>query len=61
MVLAIRLELQVIAEGVETEDQAQLLKSLDCTHAQGFHYARPLPPGELAQLLAAERFGELAT
>lgn len=41
--LAKWLELQVVAEGVETEKQAQMLKSMDCNYAQGYYYAKPMP------------------
>ena len=46
---------------METANQAELLTALQCSHAQGFHYGRPLIPAELAQLLATEAFGELAS
>jgi diguanylate cyclase (GGDEF)-like protein/PAS domain S-box-containing protein len=58
--LARSLSLDAVAEGVETQNQAALLTALHCSHAQGFHYARPLTPADLAQLLGAEAFGELA-
>lgn len=35
--------LQLIAEGVETEEQAMLLKKLGCTYAQGYCFGRPMP------------------
>jgi diguanylate cyclase len=41
------LELSIIAEGVEDERQAQILRELGCTQAQGFLFARPLSPQEL--------------
>lgn len=41
--LAYNLRLQVIAEGVETEEQAVLLKEMGCHHAQGYYYGRPMP------------------
>jgi diguanylate cyclase (GGDEF)-like protein/PAS domain S-box-containing protein len=41
--LATRLGLHCIAEGVETETQAQYLRALGCSHAQGWLYGRPLP------------------
>lgn len=36
---------RVIAEGVETEDQGQMLLQMGCTHAQGYFIARPMPVG----------------
>ena len=33
----------VVAEGVETQEQASILRGLHCAQAQGFLYARPLP------------------
>ena len=46
------LGLMVIGEGVETAAQAERLRALGCDWAQGYHFARPLPPGELGALLA---------
>ena len=49
--LAHSLRLIVIAEGVETEDQAKVLRSLRCDEMQGYLISRPVPEGELRALL----------
>jgi diguanylate cyclase (GGDEF)-like protein/PAS domain S-box-containing protein len=45
------LQMQVIAEGVETEAQAEYLQSVGCFLAQGFLYAEPMVSGELERFL----------
>lgn len=49
--LARNLNLEVLAEGVETDDHVQFLKKLSCHLVQGYHYYRPLPAGELENCL----------
>ena len=49
--MAKQLNIDVIAEGVEVEQQESLLKSIDCQFAQGYYYAKPVPKNEFLQLL----------
>src|SRR5438445_568376 len=49
--LAQALRLKVVAEGVETEQQAQLLRLLRCDQAQGFVFSRPVPAEDIEALL----------
>ena len=51
IVMAHSLNLNVIAEGVETIDQANMLLSYGCKHYQGYLYSKPLPIGEFEALL----------
>ena len=46
-----RMQMNVIAEGVETDSEMQALVSDGCVDAQGFLYSRPLPPHELTLFL----------
>jgi diguanylate cyclase (GGDEF)-like protein len=43
-----------VAEGVEDAMQASRLRELDCAQAQGYHFARPMPAGELTDLLTRQ-------
>ncbi len=54
------LGLDVVAEGVETGDQAALLGQLRCTMAQGFHFSRPLPAEEIERRFQRTAAGHLA-
>jgi EAL domain-containing protein (putative c-di-GMP-specific phosphodiesterase class I) len=49
--LARNLNMQVVAEGVETADQVAMLQGLDCTQAQGYHFARPQDAKSAEKLL----------
>lgn len=40
------LELHVLCEGVETEEQVELLRNMDCDILQGFYFCRPIPAEE---------------
>ena len=43
--------LDVIAEGVETKEQLEFLRSIDCDIAQGYYYSRPIPVDEFEEFL----------
>ncbi len=45
------LEMPVIAEGVETEKQLNLLKELGCDIVQGYYFSKPLPPEEFERFI----------
>uniref|UniRef100_UPI0013DEDD6C EAL domain-containing protein n=2 Tax=Modestobacter TaxID=88138 RepID=UPI0013DEDD6C len=53
--LAAACGMRSLAEGVETAGQLELVTELGCTHAQGFHIARPMPAAEVADWLAIRR------
>lgn len=49
--MAHTLDLKVVAEGVETKEQKDRLKSMSCDYAQGYFYAKPSPASEYEKLL----------
>jgi diguanylate cyclase len=49
--LAHSMRLKVVAEGVETEDQAKILRSLRCDEVQGYLFSKPVPAAQLVSLL----------
>jgi EAL domain-containing protein (putative c-di-GMP-specific phosphodiesterase class I) len=49
--LAHSLGLKVVAEGVETDEQLNILRLLKCDEMQGFLLSRPVPPDEIASFL----------
>jgi EAL domain-containing protein (putative c-di-GMP-specific phosphodiesterase class I) len=56
MPLAHNLGLDVVAEGVETNEQVALLKELRCKYAQGFYFSRPINAEEAQMLLLTKGF-----
>jgi EAL domain-containing protein (putative c-di-GMP-specific phosphodiesterase class I) len=48
--IARALSLDLVAEGIETEEQAELLQRIGYRHAQGFLFHRPMPAQQAEQL-----------
>ncbi len=53
--MANALGLEVIAEGVETAEQADVVLALGCDSAQGFYFARPAQPAQIESLIDSEQ------
>ena len=51
------LKMPVIAEGVETVDQADFLRSIGCDYIQGYLYSRPIPEEEYDRLVSGSQIG----
>lgn len=51
VLMAEKLGLRLLAEGVETKEQAELLQSIGCDQVQGYYYAKPMPQEEFFELL----------
>lgn len=54
------LGLRVVAEGIETERQAEFLREHGCDYGQGYFIARPLPETELARWFPVDRYWRAA-
>ena len=48
--IAGNLKIPVVAEGVETEEQLQMLRELGCQLVQGYYFSKPLPANEFEEL-----------
>ena len=53
MTLAHLLNMDVIAEGIETTSQLAQLKLLKCEHGQGYYFSKPLTREEAEELIAS--------
>lgn len=53
--MALTMGLRVTAEGVESQEQALLLRDLGCHEGQGFFYSKPLSSGNMEQYLQGEQ------
>ena len=49
------LGIENVAEGIETEEQLDFIKTLNCHKAQGYFFSKPIDVGELEKLLAEDR------
>lgn len=59
--MANKLELGLLAEGVETKEQVELLQDIGCDLVQGYYYAKPMPSEELYELLREQNSLHKAT
>ena len=57
--LARTLDLGIVAEGIETDEQAEQILDLDCELGQGFLYQRAVPPERISQMLVSGRVRHL--
>ncbi len=61
--MADKLDLGIVAEGVETKEQVEILQQIGCDQVQGYYYAKPMPEDEFYALLVEQnghRKSELA-
>ena len=58
--MADQLKLGLIAEGVETREQVEMLKQMGCDQVQGYYYAKPMPEEEFYVLLLENRSEDCA-
>ena len=49
--LSHKMKLKVVAEGIETAEQLRIMKDLNCDEIQGYYFYKPLPAGEIEEIL----------
>ena len=49
--MAKKLDIKVLSEGVETQEQSDFLKEIECDLAQGYLFSKPIPREELEKIL----------
>jgi len=52
------LKMDILAEGVESKEQAEYLYSLGCVYMQGYYFSKPLPASDYEKLLGQQNFGQ---
>lgn len=55
VLMADKLELGLLAEGVETQEQIEMLQNIGCDQVQGYYYARPMPVDDFFSLLKEQQ------
>ena len=50
--MADSLEMTTTAEGVENEEEADLIRRLGCNKIQGYHFGRPMPVADVRKIFA---------
>lgn len=55
------MEFDVVAEGVETQEQLEALRELGCDHIQGYLLSKPVPAAQFFEMLTRDSRGEHAT
>ena len=61
VMMADKLDLGLLAEGVETREQVDLLRSIGCDQVQGYYYAKPMPEEEFFELFRKQQEEDTAS
>ncbi|TMM49109.1 EAL domain-containing protein [Qipengyuania marisflavi] len=56
--MAESLEMTTTAEGVENEEEAEMIRKLGCDKIQGFHFGRPMPPADVIKIFTRKAADE---